>query len=251
MGKEESPAANWTLGGSDLELANGSNGSQDPLDSDGLVAHNDQVQRRMVEIFSQHRAEVTQLKRDLNLSRLALQQAGLQPAELGSNVEEEAALEAISGVESTNSEVSWEAVEEGETRPTLWVPDHAASQCMGCHTQFWFGRRKHHCRSCGLLFCSECSEQAVPIPTEQLYQPVRVCDRCYVDLSGLPLPPRGIKANEETKEETVDSVIKEREGEEAKDDIDDQKEELDDGKTIDESTPFGVGQNEDQAIKVQ
>ena len=52
----------------------------------------------------------------------------------------------------------------------------------------------------------------------------------------------------------MDSVIKEREGEEAKeakDDIDDQKEELDEGKTIDESTAFGVGQNEDQAIKVQ
>merc|ERR1712013_863582 len=113
-----------------MALSSCSNGSQDPLDSDGLIAHNDQVQRRMVEIFSQHRAEVTQLKRDLNLSRLALQQA-------------------TSGVESTNSEVSWEAVEEGETRPTLWVPDHAASQCMGCHTQFWFGRRKHHCRSCG------------------------------------------------------------------------------------------------------
>ena len=70
---------------------------------------------------------------------------------------------------------------------------------------------------------------------------------------------RGIKANEETtkntkeatEEETVDSVIKEREGEEAKDDIDDQKEELDEGKTIDESTAFGVGQNEDQAIIVQ
>ena len=70
---------------------------------------------------------------------------------------------------------------------------------------------------------------------------------------------RGIKANEETtkntkeatEEETVDSVIKEREGEEAKDDIDDQKEELDEGKIIDESTAFGVGQNEDQAIIVQ
>ena len=70
---------------------------------------------------------------------------------------------------------------------------------------------------------------------------------------------RGIKANEETtkntkeatEEEMVDSVIKEREGEEAKDDIDDQKEELDEGKTIDESTAFGVGQNEDQAITVQ
>ena len=120
--------------------------------------------------------QVTQLRRDLTLSRLALQQvdlnlihkcilnfffakvlwawdditvcccqAGLQPVELGSGGEEEAALEAASGVESTNSEVrrmmsswknfkiiiyqvSWEAVEEGETRPTLWVPDHAASQ---------------------------------------------------------------------------------------------------------------------------
>ena len=90
---------------------------------------------------------------------------------------------------------------DSETRPTLWVPDHAASSCMGCHTQFWFGRRKHHCRwelltlllkqlhkdfvfrSCGRLFCSECSEQAVPIPAEQLYQPVRVCDQCFEHLS--------------------------------------------------------------------
>ena len=49
----------------------------------------------------------------------------------------------------------------------------------------------------------------------------------------------------------MDSAIKEREVEEAKDDIDDQKEEIEEGKTIDESTAFGVGQNEDQAIIVQ
>ena len=50
-------------------------------------------------------------------------------------------------MESTASEVSWEAVEDTDTvRPTLWIPDHAASSCMGCSTQFWFGRRKHHCR---------------------------------------------------------------------------------------------------------
>lgn len=162
-----------------------SNGFSDPLDSDGLVAHNDQVQRRMVEIFSSHLAEVAALRRDLVMTRLALSQAGLQPGVLTSSVEEEVA-DIRSGVESTNSEVSWEAVEEGETRPTLWVPDHAVSQCMGCHTQFWFGRRKHHCRSCGLLFCSECSEQAVPLPAEQLYQPVRVCDSCYIELSNHP-----------------------------------------------------------------
>jgi len=187
-----------------------SQSSLDPLDSDGLVAHNDQVQRRMVEIFNQHRAELSALRRDLVISRLALTQAGIVPAELTSGVEEEGGnSEARSGVESTNSEVSWEAVEEGETRPTLWVPDHAASQCMGCHTQFWFGRRKHHCRSCGLLFCSECSEQAVPLPSEQLYQPVRVCDQCYVDLSGQPLPPRSVPSPEVTTDITSGDSCKE------------------------------------------
>ena len=30
--------------------------------------------------------------------------------------------------QNVDHKVSWEAVEEGETRPTLWVPDHAASQ---------------------------------------------------------------------------------------------------------------------------
>merc|ERR1719415_345502 len=55
---------------------------------------------------------------------------------------------------------------------------------MGCNTQFWFGRRKHHCRSCGRLFCCECSEKTAPIPAEQLYHPVRVCDHCYTTLSG-------------------------------------------------------------------
>lgn len=52
-----------------------------------------------------------------------------------------------SAVESLRS---WEAVEEGpvfqEGTPTLWVPDHAVSRCTGCQTQFWLGRRKHHCR---------------------------------------------------------------------------------------------------------
>lgn len=57
---------------------------------------------------------------------------------------------------------SWEAVEEqrgysisgcgsssGSTNVSgsvLWVPDHAVSQCTSCNTEFWLGRRKHHCR---------------------------------------------------------------------------------------------------------
>ena len=30
--------------------------------------------------------------------------------------------------------------------PNKGVLHYDAPQCMGCHTQFWFGRRKHHCR---------------------------------------------------------------------------------------------------------
>lgn len=183
----------------------------DPLDSDGLVAHHNQVQRRMVEIFSSHQAEVTALRRDLHMSRLALTQAGLKTDQILSQEEhQEHFMDGRSGVESTTSEVSWEAVDDTETRPTLWVPDHAASSCMGCHTQFWFGRRKHHCRSCGRLFCSECSEQAVPIPSEQLYQPVRVCDQCFTQLEtpgtapiSQPLIQRQETESPEDSEETA------------------------------------------------
>jgi len=53
--------------------------------------------------------------------------------------------------ESLPSDMSWEAVEELGPAPTLWVPDHAVTRCMGCNTEFWLGRRKHHCR---YAFCT-------------------------------------------------------------------------------------------------
>ena len=48
----------------------------------------------------------------------------------------------------------------------LWLGLNSTPKIL--RSQFQFGSSS---RSCGLLFCSECSEQAVPIPTEQLYQP--------------------------------------------------------------------------------
>ncbi|XP_008482447.1 uncharacterized serine-rich protein C215.13, partial [Diaphorina citri] len=78
-----------------------------------------------------------------------------------------------------STEISWEAVEEREAQPTLWIPDHAVNRCMMCDSQFWLGRRKHHCRSCGKIFCADCSENVVALPCEQLYEPVRVCTKCY------------------------------------------------------------------------
>ncbi|XP_066262089.1 myotubularin-related protein 4 isoform X2 [Euwallacea similis] len=87
--------------------------------------------------------------------------------------------------ESLRSDKSWVNVEEGvvaECQGTLWVPDHAASNCTNCGIEFWLGRRRHHCRKCGRVFCADCSEHATPVPSEQLYNPVRVCSTCYCEL---------------------------------------------------------------------
>lgn len=37
-------------------------------------------------------------------------------------------------------------------------------------------------RSCGRIFCADCSENSTPLPSEQLYNPVRVCTTCYSKL---------------------------------------------------------------------
>lgn len=37
-----------------------------------------------------------------------------------------------------------------------WLEDEEAMQCMGCQEPFTFVRRRHHCRSCGSIFCGKC-----------------------------------------------------------------------------------------------
>lgn len=46
----------------------------------------------------------------------------------------------------STDEGSWIQVDENEAQPTRWVPDHAATNCAKCDTQFWIANRKHHCR---------------------------------------------------------------------------------------------------------
>lgn len=29
---------------------------------------------------------------------------------------------------------------------TRWVPDHMASHCFSCDSEFWMAKRRHHCR---------------------------------------------------------------------------------------------------------
>ncbi|KAK7076768.1 Ankyrin repeat and FYVE domain-containing protein 1, partial [Halocaridina rubra] len=51
--------------------------------------------------------------------------------------------------------------------------------CMECGTKFGLATRKHHCRHCGRLLCSRCSDKDVPILKFTLNKPVRVCHTCF------------------------------------------------------------------------
>ncbi|CEP61161.1 ESCRT-0 subunit protein VPS27 LALA0_S02e08086g [Lachancea lanzarotensis] len=60
--------------------------------------------------------------------------------------------------------------------PADWVDSDV---CMICSTKFTLLNRKHHCRSCGGIFCQEHSSNKIALPDLGIYEPVRVCDDCY------------------------------------------------------------------------
>ena len=43
-----------------------------------------------------------------------------------------------------------------------WMPDDNCRECYDCGMKFHAFRRRHHCRICGQIFCSQCCDQAVP-----------------------------------------------------------------------------------------
>jgi len=60
-------------------------------------------------------------------------------------------------------------------RPDYWVPDADIVQCSACKEPLI---EKHHCRSCGQGFCSDCSSGRKACPDRGWDYPVRVCDEC-------------------------------------------------------------------------
>ncbi|XP_033746902.1 RUN and FYVE domain-containing protein 2-like isoform X2 [Pecten maximus] len=66
------------------------------------------------------------------------------------------------------------------TKEAAWMSDKDASQCSNCNKEFSIARRKHHCRNCGEIFCNECSDNKMPLPSSA--KPVRVCDTCQTVL---------------------------------------------------------------------
>ncbi|KAI1883841.1 hypothetical protein AGOR_G00236150 [Albula goreensis] len=80
----------------------------------------------------------------------------------------------------TSSELAAKAREGHFDDLPDWVPDEACSLCTACKAPFTVIRRKHHCRSCGKIFCSRCSSHSAPLPRYGQMKPVRVCTHCYM-----------------------------------------------------------------------
>ncbi|XP_056151659.1 lateral signaling target protein 2 homolog isoform X2 [Lampris incognitus] len=80
----------------------------------------------------------------------------------------------------SSSELAAKAREGQFEDPPDWVPDEACSSCIACKAPFTVIRRKHHCRSCGKIFCSRCSSHSAPLPRYGQVKPVRVCTHCYM-----------------------------------------------------------------------
>lgn len=115
--------------------------------------------------------------------------------------------------------------------PIIWIPDNRIHKCTFCNSEFSVVNRKHHCRSCGKIFCSNCCCRYQSLPS---YIPKtharfcdgllhRVCETCNTEIkyvkrskklilivSLLPLPIRDIarmRTLSSSYKTAVDSVI--------------------------------------------
>ncbi|XP_013395110.1 uncharacterized protein LOC106162376 [Lingula anatina] len=65
----------------------------------------------------------------------------------------------------------------GSTAP-VWIPDSRVSMCALCTTEFTVTFRRHHCRACGKIVCSNCSDNKAPLSYMD-NKSARVCDVCF------------------------------------------------------------------------
>ncbi|XP_071960250.1 uncharacterized protein [Antedon mediterranea] len=90
-------------------------------------------------------------------------------------------------------------------RAPRWIRDDEATMCMRCALDFGLTRRRHHCRACGVVVCSRCSNQQAELAYDS-NKPGRVCRKCYVKLKGIdaesPLSPEEKKLSF-TEEDTL------------------------------------------------
>ncbi|RWS16383.1 uncharacterized protein B4U79_07471 [Dinothrombium tinctorium] len=63
----------------------------------------------------------------------------------------------------------------------VWVPDSRVTMCQVCMSEFTVTFRRHHCRACGRVVCSNCSPNKAPLKYLK-FRADRVCDSCFITL---------------------------------------------------------------------
>ena len=67
--------------------------------------------------------------------------------------------------DNDDNRASLRALEAKDDDRQHWMPDRLCKQCYSCDLPFTVFRRRHHCRLCGQVFCSNCSAYFVAEPT--------------------------------------------------------------------------------------
>ena len=84
-----------------------------------------------------------------------------------------------------------------------WILDAESTFCSLCHTEFDWWTRRHHCRHCGRIFCSNCSSYKSLLPHAfGLRDPQRVCQPCHGHL----LPQQILLTNNIANHQRVNTV---------------------------------------------
>lgn len=59
------------------------------------------------------------------------------------------------------------------------MPDRVCHTCYYCNSRFTVVKRKHHCRLCGQVFCSNCCDNRVDGVQYGFTSQIRICKLCY------------------------------------------------------------------------
>lgn len=88
-----------------------------------------------------------------------------------------------------------------------WTPDEAAKSCMCCQKQkFNLISRRHHCRRCGRVVCSDCSKYRSQLPEVYRDLSVRVCYDCNLWMSMRNDDENSTRASSEISFKTKDNL---------------------------------------------
>lgn len=75
------------------------------------------------------------------------------------------------------------AVPKAVSMAIPWDSDDSRNDCTRCNAQFTFFKRRHHCRSCGHLYCGDCSKMRAPVVKWRINRRVRVCPECFDEIA--------------------------------------------------------------------